>query len=96
MLESTYHLDVTSQDAVGEGTIGELEKVFIPVMVSATLPVFFTTPFTREFHTVCVRESPLVAFSTHSHHENQYTIPLTIKTESIERHIFFSTLFLMI
>jgi hypothetical protein len=49
---STYPLLAVSQEAVGEGTIGELENVFTQVTVSATLQVFFTTPSTNEFQTV--------------------------------------------
>jgi hypothetical protein len=58
------------------------EKVLFPVIVSATFPVFFTTPSTREFQIVCVRESQSDAFSTPSHHPRlQYTTELTIDTE---------------
>jgi hypothetical protein len=49
---STYPFEATSQEAVGEGTTGELENVFTHVIVSETLPVFLTTPSTSEFHTV--------------------------------------------
>jgi hypothetical protein len=67
---STYCLFATSVAVVGVGTIGELENVFTHVIVSATLPVFFTTPSTNEFQTVAVRLSQVSAFSTHSHQPN--------------------------
>jgi hypothetical protein len=71
MLLSTYPFEATSPEAVGEGTIGESEKVFIHVIVSAMLPVHFTSPLTRLFQTVAVIVSPVFAFSTHCHQENQ-------------------------
>gem|GEM_PF-3241474 len=62
-----------------------------PVIVSAIFPVFFTTPSTREFQTVWVRESQSAAFSTPSQPPRvQYTTDVTIETDRRASHTFFN------